>query len=363
MLATSNPEKNSSTLAALQLGWLAVEAFGLLRRYARHRRPAAAEKVGARQRFSFAERSPNLTEQVLTAMEMLNALAARLTPDLPPPFVDDLSRLPEEAKRDIGPLWSGFEDWSRQVWNHLQVTGPLAGQAFACGGDLADTYWYAQGAGAGNLAEMLRSYRMQYLAQRVDDLAAHLPDHAAQAIRYSLEQWSIGEIVGNLDEAGQKRLLERLESQVKVWRDLLFGLRQASSYLTPRDRRQIAWSAVAASAGLVVLVGLAVWLAVLALAGAGRSLMGSPLQLPVDASQIGSAVLAYVSNWQNWSALLATVSSVLAILTGVVKGLSGWLWAFHCNCREALALGRIEHRTYRDASFRQREEPVAQGMS
>ena len=149
MLAASDPEKNDSVLAALQLGWLAVEAFGLLRRYALHGKPPSPEKVDATQRFNFTERDPNLYEQLLISMQMLKAIAARLTPDLIPPVPDDLSKLLEEAKKDINPYWSRFEDWSRQLWNQLQITDPLAGQAFTCGGDLADTYWYAQGAGAG----------------------------------------------------------------------------------------------------------------------------------------------------------------------------------------------------------------------
>ena len=86
------------------------------------------------------------------------------------------------------------------MWHVLLMQDPLAGQAFTCGGDLVDTYWYAQGAGAGKLAEQLRSYRLQYLAERVKDLAAYLPEHAAEAIQHSLDRWSIGETVKRMDE-------------------------------------------------------------------------------------------------------------------------------------------------------------------
>ena len=94
-----------------------------------------------------------------------------------------------------------------------------------------------------------------------------------------------------------------------MWRDLLFGLRQTNSYLTVRDQRRITWGG-AVSAGLVILVGLATWLSVLLLAGLGRSLMGSAMILPLvlDTAKIGSDVaMACLSNWQNWSALLATM--------------------------------------------------------
>ena len=344
----SSETSPNKVLLALRLGWLAVEAFGLLRRYASHGKLPSAAKVDSNRRFNFTKRDPTLYEQLIVALQLLKATSAQLVPGLPPPIPDDLAGYLQAAKDDIKPLWVRFEDWSNQAWNTLQVADPLAGQAFTCGGDLADTFWYAQGEGAAKLVEMLRSYRLLYIAERVDDLAKLLPELAAPAIRHSLERWSIGEKVKNLDEEHQKRLLERLESQLKVWRDLLFGLRQTGSYLTPRDRRQVAWGAGTAATGLVILVGLAAWLAVLILAGLGRSLMGSALQLPADTSKISSEVTAYLSNWQNWSALLATVSSILAVLTGVIKGLSGWLWNFHRGCQQALTLRAIQQQTYRE---------------
>ena len=43
MMTASNTEKDDSILTALQLGWLAVESFGLLRRYVRHGKPPSAD--------------------------------------------------------------------------------------------------------------------------------------------------------------------------------------------------------------------------------------------------------------------------------------------------------------------------------
>ena len=345
----------NTILTAFQTGWLSVESFGLLRQYARHGKPSSREKIDPDRRFNFCKRDPNLTMQVMISLQELKTTSARLVPEVPPPLPEDLFQLLLEAKKDIAPLWERFEGWSSQIWNTLQVRDPLAGQAFTCGGDLADTYWHAQGAGADKLAEMLRSYRLGYITERLDDLSCHLPENAAQAIRHSLEHWSIGEQVKGMDGDRQKRILERLESQVKVWRDLLFGLRRAESYLKPRDQRQVAWQAVAATAGLVLLVGLVVWLAVLLLAGLGRNLVGLAMSVPVDTAKIKSEMVTSLVDWQNWSSLLATVSSALAVLTGVVKGLSGWLWGFHLKCRQAFILRRIEQRTYRDYAFRRKE--------
>jgi hypothetical protein len=39
------PKSTDPILLSLRLGWLAVESFGLLRRYARHGKPPSPQKV------------------------------------------------------------------------------------------------------------------------------------------------------------------------------------------------------------------------------------------------------------------------------------------------------------------------------
>jgi hypothetical protein len=346
----------TSVLTALQTGWLAVETFGLLRRYARHGKTPASGNIDVDRRFYFSERDPSLYTQLIVSLQELRTTSARLIPELPPPLPDDLPELLADAKTDLSPFWEGFDAWSSQVWHALQAQDPLAGQAFTCGGDLADTYWFAQGAGADKLAEMLRYFRLSYISERLEDLSSHLPEHTAQAIQHSLERWSIGAKVKGMDDGKQKRLLVRLESQLKVWRDLLFGLRQPGSYLTPPDQRRISTLSILATVGLVIVIGLGVWLAVLLLAGLGRSLMGSAMNLSLDTSKITGDVMTTLNDWQNWSSLMATLSSVVAVLTGVIKGFSGWLWTFHTKVLRLLTQRRIEQRTYRDYDLSQAEK-------
>jgi hypothetical protein len=195
---------------------------------------------------------------------------------------------------------------------------------------------------------MLRSYRLDYIAERLDDLTDYLPQHAALVIHHNLEAWCIGEEIKGLDEAGQKRVLERLGAQTMVWRDLLFGLRQTDSYLLASDRRRITWGAAVATALLVVLVGLAVWLAVLLLSTAGRALLAANTSLATQATGASSDLVTQLLNWQNWSALLATLSSVIVVLTGFITRLSGWMIAFHQNVKNWLEFRRIFNRTLRN---------------
>jgi hypothetical protein len=150
-----------------------------------------------------------------------------------------------------------------------------------------------------------------------------------------------------MDADGQKRTLERLEAQVKVWRDLSFGLRQADSYLLPVDRRRVAWGALGATALLVVVVGLAAWLAVLLLSAAGRALLASSSGLSDQANKIGSDLVGQLLNWQNWSVLMATLSSVFVVVAGFITRLSGWMIAFHRQVKSSLELSQIYKRTIR----------------
>jgi hypothetical protein len=274
-VTTTTQEPTERVLIAVQLGWLAVESFGLL-----SATPATGNRPHPRRWMpagsSISPPGRRTSEQLISLQALNHGHPAGPRPASPVPADPlDLLSAVKADRQDLDRRWAEFENWSWEVWNTLQIQSPLVGQAYTCGGDLADTYWYPQGAGAGKLAETLRSHRLRYVAECLDDLADHLPYRAARLIHHSLDRWSIGESLEKMDEAGQKRALERLEAQAKVWRDLLFGLRQAGSYLLARDRRRVAWGALVVTALLVIWVGLAAWLAVLLLSMAGRALLAS----------------------------------------------------------------------------------------
>ena len=343
----TNDQNANPILNAIRLGWLSVEAFGYLRWWSAspHKRPAEVGKQT--QRFTFSDRDPSQHDQLLITLLRLKATAAQLLPALPPPIPDDPAGLLDKANQDINAVWVEFETWGREAWNALQVVDPLAGQAFTYGGSLADTYWHARGSGADELNNLLRAQRLESIANRFDSIAGFLPDHAAEVIHHTLYRWRIAGRLKDLDEPQKKRLLDRLEAQARVWHDLLFGLQRAQDYLRREDRRWVVWGAFGATVLLVILVGLATWLAVLLLSRTGRSLLASAPGTQGGPADSGSLLAAELFNWQNWASLLATLASVVVIFTGFITRLSGWMIAFHRWVYNRLLFRQIIRRTYR----------------
>jgi hypothetical protein len=163
-----------------------------------------------------------------------------------------------------------------------------------------------------------------------------------------VHKWRIGgevEALGN--EESRERVLRRLATQAKVWRDLLFGNRSAESHLALKDRRRISWGALAATGGLVLVVSILVWSAVLLLAVVGRSFLAAASPWSEQIAQASADLVEKLLTWQNVSALVATLSSVVVILTGVVSRATGWILEFHTRTRAWLKLTMICRRAYR----------------
>ena len=343
----TNHQSTDQILLSIRLGWLSVEAFGRLRRWARSGRKPSPMIGKAAQRFNFSDRDLSLHDQLICTLKQLKSTATQLVPDLPSFFPDDPVKLLDWSKQDVQSLWNEFENWSREVWIYLQIRDPLAGQAFTYGGGLADTYWHADGVGGNQLQDLLRSQRLEAITVRFDSIAEYLPDCAAEVIHKNLYRWRIAGRLKDLDEQMKKRLLTRLEAQAKVWYDLLFGLQQAQDYLRREDRSWVAWGAFGATALLMILMGLATWLAVLLLSWAGQALLASASSAPEELAKAGSELAGKLLDWQNWSALLATLSSVVVVLTSFITRFSGWMISFHQLVYDRLMLQHIFRRSYR----------------
>lgn len=345
----SPPTGSNRMLAAVRLGWLTVEAFGRLRRYARSGRKPDKDRGDATRRFDFSDRTLDQHGALFLAIDQLKRTAGKLDPALPaPPFPthDELEKM-LDGGLDLNVLQGRLDDWSTQVWVAFSTEDELLGRGFTYGGSLADTYWHTDVLGPDGFGELLRSRRLEYIAARFDSIADYLPPYTGQVLHHTLYQWRIHQQLQKLDAAGKKQKMRRLESQAKVWHDLLFGSRSADSYLTAMDSRLIAWGAMGATAILVLAATSLVWLAVLTLSSAGRAVAASMSGL---SQRLSEAQMSFVDNlldWQKWSTLLATLSSVVVLLTGLVTRLSGWVIEFHHLAKEWLKLQFIYRRTYR----------------
>jgi len=64
-----------------------------------------------------------------------------------------------------------------------------------------------------------------------------------------------------------------------------------------------------------------------------RALLASTTGLSTQATEASNDLVSQFLNWQDWSALLATLSSVVVVLTGFITRLSGWMIAIRRNVR------------------------------
>jgi hypothetical protein len=343
---TMEERAGSPVLLAVRLGWLTVEVFGRLRHYAQSR-PGPEEQPGnALRRFDFSSRNLSEYDALLLAMDQLNRTATRLDPSLPTipiPALDDADHV------DLDTLQGVLDNWSTEVWIALSAEDDITGRGFTYGGSLADTYWHAGVLGPRGFGELLRPNRLEYLARRFDGIADHLPTYTARVLIYTLYKWrGAYEHLKTTDLAGKKQVLKRLESQAGVWHYLLFGERGAESYLSAEDRRFVNWVAGGITTASALVIVVLVWLVVMALSSAGRATTAALLGSPKELSAAQAVIVGDLVDWQKWSALLATISSVVVLIAGLVTRLSGWVIMLHNLVKDWLALRRIYRRAYRD---------------
>lgn len=341
----SRTDGSNSVLTAVRLGWLVVETFGRLKRYHDSSRGRTA-RPNASRRFAFSDRSLNRQDELLLAMDQLRHVAAQLVPELQLDLPASAEKLDSWlSEKGLDDLHHDFEEWSKRVWVKLATGDELTGRAFTFGGSLADTYWHAEGQGVDALKELLRSQRLEYIANRFETIAEYLPACTAGVLRYTLYKWRIEDQLEEQDMDRKKRVLDRLASQTQVWRNLLFGNRQVVNYLTAGDRRLINWGVTAATAVVVLAVIVLVWRSVLFLSSTGRGLAGVMRDVPVDG--VNEALAAALLDWQKWSVLLATLSSVAVFFVGITTRLSGWISQLHSWLQARLQTWLIHRRTYR----------------
>jgi len=300
----------------------------------------------ATKRFDFSSGALSEYSTLLLAMAQLNRTVTRLDlglPGIPIPAHNEIDQV------DLNTLQGTLNDWSTEVWVALSTEADIIGRGYTYGGSLADTYWHAAVLGPRGFGELLHPHRLEYLAQRFDGIADHLPPYAAHVVYYTLHRWrGAYEYLRTLDLDGKRQVSKRLESQAGVWHYLLFGGRSAEGYLSAEDRQIETRLGAGITIVSVVAVMILVWLLVLALSSVGRTATASLLGSPERLSAAQAVVFSDLVDWQKWSTALATISSVSALIAGLVTPLSGWVLALHNHVNDRLTLRRIYRRTYRD---------------
>jgi hypothetical protein len=212
-------------LLAVRLGWLTVEVFGRLRQYVESSRRREPKRPDASRRFDFSDRSLTVRQAISMALGQLRYAARGLGPGLPPLPLPSDHELERELETGLDPdaLRETLNKWSIQVWIALSTEDDVIGRAFTYGGSLADTYWHAEALGPDEFSSLLRRQRLEYIAQRFDGIADRLPPYTAGVLQHTLYQWRVEGQIEALPPEGKKKVLRRLESQAKVWHDMLFG--------------------------------------------------------------------------------------------------------------------------------------------
>lgn len=346
LASSSSPNQ---VLLAVRLGWLTVESFARLRRYAHSGFPLTAAPGNASRRFGFSDRSLTEQEELFFAVDQLHRTAARLNGSLPPcplPAQEQLAQL-LAGHPELDSCQGALDEWSRQVWTTLSTEDEKVGRGFTYGGSLADTYWYTDVLGPDGLAELLRPQRLEYLAARFDSIADYLPPDIAPVLHHTLYKFRDRGQATRLDSAGRQQLLKRLESQAKVWHDLLFGSRSADSYLLAPDYRWLTLAALGITLIFVLAAVVGVWFFALTMSNAGRTLTAEMTGLPREIGSAQSPFIGDMLDWQKWSTLLATLSSIVVLLAGLIGNVSGWILNIYRRLKGWLKLQFITYRTYR----------------
>ena len=102
------------------------------------------------------------------------------------------------------------------------------------------------------------------------------------------------------------------------------------------------------SAASALAIAVLVWLAVMALSSAGRGAAAALIGSPQEMSAAQAVIVGDLVDWQKWSTMLATISSLVVLIAGLVTRLSGWVVVLHERVKDWRTLRRIYRRTYRN---------------
>lgn len=338
-MSASAESAPNQVIVALRLGWLIVESYSRLHRLVRTGRRVTDEPRGDDRRFDFSDRSLNAQESLLQAVDHLHWLTSSL--ELPaPPFPQHEALIDLlNSKPDLTEFQHALNHWSTEVWTTLMTHHEIVSRALTYGGSLADTYWHPS-VKLEDLDRMLSARRLDYIAARFHSIAEYLPDYLPDILFYSLQAYQIEPQLKEADTAERRRVLRRLESQAKVWHDLLFGGRTPESYLSKAHFSRLRAMAILGTAVMIGLGATFIWFATFFMYQSGDIAVLNAL-----AGLLGGGELRFDS-FQN-SALLATISALLVFFGSIFNRLSGWIGWLYTAFYRALVTRALQRATLR----------------
>lgn len=273
----SETSASARVRSAFLLGWSVSETLGRLRKGVRPSPKPSTPATDNAPRLVVADGTVDKPADAFEfAVQRIVQFYQELgyeTGDKVSPLTKEINALPDKVSGWLegksaefysqGALRNLLNDWSLQVWARLDSESADCARAFTSGMSLADTYWYlrlpkqrSKGLKPVQYKQedwrrLLSKYRLDVERSRLQGLADNLPRYVAAVIRKELEEWSIGtqliyqgdQLVRNkhvkksaeLKPEDEEKLYQALERQTQYWEAMLFGLREATTFLWASD--------------------------------------------------------------------------------------------------------------------------------
>lgn len=377
--SSSSSNKTFATTAFL-LGWSVAEMFGHLRKGTRPPSQSVARASDYAPRLVV---SNGAAEKSMDAFCLAAQRVAQFYRELGFEPDDKASAttkkifaLPQEVEEWLTGKSAQFtkpkelrellNSWSMGVWARLDAVSAESARAFTAGMSIADTFWYLRPPTQRSLKakshvsqedwqRLLSKSRLDAERSRLQSLEANLPRYTVAVIKRHLSKWSIGgrvvyqgqqptlskiakppTILAPKDEA---KLQQALARQMQNWDAMLFGLREATTFLRNWDCRFIAFGR-RIGLFLVLLATAIILVSITALISYYLS-----TSLVPGVVQFLNEKQAKVSEWVTvvnllWTALIAVpVPFVLRQVFQATRGIQQWL-------DDQLTIFFIARRTY-----------------
>jgi hypothetical protein len=255
--AQSAVSQSALVTVAFRLGWHVAELYA--RDLARQQPAPPAkppEDLPGLSSLSKHERDALLADQIAVDIHLLTSAfdAARITAADPQPLIADLNDLTKRAAAVKLLMLELHKQLLRQLWS----ADFRLGKAYGLGRALADTALLPRAADADGFEGKFERERVRNLVRWLGDLATTFPDHTAEAVAYSLKQWTAWAAAhprladGSIEASanGRNEIDRHLRAQGRLWRALLSGEKCADDLLGPGDFVSAAEEVVSSTAHL-----------------------------------------------------------------------------------------------------------------